>query len=310
LSIGGKACRLGIMSAKQEVRIGYAGLGLMGAPMVQRLLECGYRPKVWNRTSARAEPLLAIGAEAAATPAALGEACDVVGLCLPTVKECREVMEEQGLLPAMGSGSLLLNFSTIGPEQAKALDALCCQHQVKYVDAPVSGGPAGSAAGTLSIMVGCEEAVLAEAQPVLEDLGAKIVRIGEVGAGQVAKLANNLIAMITYVGLQEGFELARRYDVDPGLVYEALSAATANSTALKTRAPVEGLQPDMPPSQNWQPGFATDMMAKDLDLALESARKVDQKMVGTELGRAMLKLAQDHGLGGEDYSDYAKLMRC
>lgn len=297
------------MSAKQEVRIGYAGLGLMGAPMVQRLLDCGYRPKVWNRTPARAEPLVAAGAEALPSPEALGQACDIVGLCLPTVKECHEVMAGQDLLAAMEPGSLLLNFSTIGPEQAKELDALCRQHGVKYVDAPVSGGPAGSAAGTLSIMVGCEEAVLAEALPVLNDLGAKIVRIGEVGAGQVAKLANNLIAMITYVGVQEGFELARRYEVDPKLVVEALSAATASCKTLEQRVPVEGLQPNSPPSQNWQPGFATDMMAKDLDLALETAKKVDQKMAGTELGRAMLRLAQENGLGGEDYSAYAKLMR-
>lgn len=278
--------------------------------MVQRLLDCGYRPKVWNRTPARAEPLVTAGAEAVAHPAALGQAADIVGLCLPTVTECREVMEGQGLLAALAPGSLLLNFSTIGPEQAKELDTLCQQHEVHYLDAPVSGGPAGSAAGTLSIMVGCEADVLPQAQPVLADLGAKIVRIGEVGAGQVAKLANNLIAMITYVGLQEGFELASRYDVDPKLVYEALSAATANSTALKTRAPVEGLQPEMPPSNNWQPGFATDMMAKDLDLALATAQKVDQKMAGTELARAMLRLAQENGLGGEDYSAYAKLMRC
>lgn len=291
------------------IKAGFAGLGYMGAPMAMRLVEAGFPTAVWNRTRAKMQPLLDGGASGAEDPAALGSACEMVGLCLPVGADCREVLLGGGLLDALPDGGIVINHSTIGPEQARELDALCREHQRHYLDAPISGGPPGAVAGTLCVMVGGEADVLARARPFIEAFASTIVHVGGPGAGQVAKLANNLIVTQTFVSIQEAFELSHRYGVDPALLLASLTGATANSQTLQTRAPVEGLQPDCPASNQWQPGFATDMMAKDMDLALEAAQEVDLEVAGTELGRAMLARAQEAGLGDEDFSAMAKLLR-
>jgi 3-hydroxyisobutyrate dehydrogenase len=276
--------------------------------MARRLVDAGFETSVWNRTAAKMQPLIEAGASGTADPATLGGACDMVGLCLPEAADCRQVLIEGGLLEALPESGIVLNHSTIGPQQARELADLCHDLGRNYLDAPVSGGPPGAIAGTLCVMVGGDAQVLQRARPVLDSFAGTIVHVAGPGTGQVAKLANNLSVLQTYVGVQEAFELATRYGVDPATLLEVLSAATANSHTLQTRAPVAGLQPKSPASNDWKPGFATDMMAKDIDLALQAAEGVELEVAGTELGRALLGIAQQAGLGDEDFSALAKLM--
>lgn len=290
-------------------RVGFVGLGLMGAPMAENLLAPDFTLYVWNRTASRAEPLVAKGASAVSDPTELGGVCDIVATCLPTGSEVRELLVDRGLLRSLAPGATVVDHSTISPGDARSLAELCGESGVGYLDAPVSGGPPGAAARTLCIMVGGPADTLERARPVLEASARKVVHVGPAGSGQIAKLANNLSVAVTYLGLQESFELARRNDIDPGVLLEVLTAATASSHTLETRAPVEGLQPRAPASNGWAAGFATDMMAKDLDLALRAASAVTLDMPGTELARSRLKQAQDAGMGSLDFSVFAKLLR-
>lgn len=289
-----------------SMRVGYAGLGLMGEPMARHLVQGGHDVTVWNRTAAATEPLVAAGARAAATPAELAAAADVVATCLPDGAVVRDLLAgDRGVFAgwaAAGTSGVVLDHSTIDPADAEALAALAAEHGHVFLDAPVSGGPGGAAAGALAVMVGGDADALERVRPVLDCYAATIVHIGGPGRGQIAKLANQICIGLTMLGLGEAFALTQAYGLDPATVAAVLEGATANSVMLQTRAPVPGLQAGMPASQDWAPGFATDFMAKDLDFALRAAGPRDVPVRGTELVRELLARAQAAGQGGLDWT--------
>ncbi|MBX7160964.1 MAG: NAD(P)-dependent oxidoreductase [Acidimicrobiia bacterium] len=289
------------------MRVAFLGLGLMGAPMATNLVRAGHDVTVWNRTESRCAPLAAAGADVAATPAAAAEGADAVCLALPTGAEVRAVLED-GVIAALElSGGSVVDHSTIAPADARSLAHSCSDSGVGFLDAPVSGGPWGAAAGTLCVMVGGDADVVARNTAVLEASAATVIHVGPSGSGQVVKLANNLTYAVTTLGIVEAFHLARAEGVDPATTLEVLTSATADSRALQQRAPVPGLQPDMPASNDWAPGFATDMMAKDLELAIAAAHEDGLALPATALARTVLELAQQAGLGGRDFSVFATL---
>ncbi|MCE7884726.1 MAG: NAD(P)-dependent oxidoreductase [Actinobacteria bacterium ATB1] len=293
------------------MRVAYLGLGVMGRPMAVNIARAGFELAVWNRTASVGHDLAAdTGGRivAARSPADAAAGRDVVCVCLPTGPIVEDVLSgEDGALGALERGAIVVDHSTIAPSDAKALAALCESHGVPYLDAPVSGGPPGAAAGTLSVMVGGAPAALESVRPVVDSYSSRIVHVGDSGQGQVVKLANNLCCMQTTVGVLEAFLLATRNGVDPATVFEVLAASTADSTMLRTRAPFPGLAPDWPASNDFRPGFAADLMAKDLDLALDLAGENGLSLAGTELARTLLAELHEKGMGQLDFSAIWKM---
>ncbi len=287
--------------------IGYLGMGLMGAPMARHLIDAGHDVTVWNRTPAAGDPLVAAGAQRGDTVAAVAAASPIVACCLPNGAVVEDVLTRAdgvfaGWRDAGTTGGILLDHSTIDPADAQRLAALCEDEGHTFLDAPVSGGPAGAAAGTLAVMLGGADGAATIATDVMAAYAATIVHFGAAGTGQVAKLANQICIAATVLGLGEAFALTDAYGLDPALVAQALTGATASSMMLQTRAPVPGLQPAMPASNDWAPGFAADFMAKDLDFALRAATAHDVAHRSTEIVRGLLAQVQAAGKGDRDWT--------
>ncbi|MFN8106019.1 MAG: NAD(P)-dependent oxidoreductase [Acidimicrobiia bacterium] len=289
------------------MRVAFLGLGLMGAPMATNLLRAGHDVTVWNRSADKCVPLADAGAAVAADPAAAAEGADTVCMALPTGAEVRAMLDAGVLAALAESGGSVVDHSTIAPADARDLAALCADRGVGFLDAPVSGGPWGAEAGELCVMVGGDPDVVARNRAVLEASAATVVHVGPSGAGQVVKLANNLALAVSTLGVVEAFHLAGAEGVDPAVTLEVLTAATADSKALRQRAPVAGLQEGMPASNAWEPGFATDMMAKDLEFAIATAHEDGLALPATALARTILELAQSAGLGAKDFGVFATL---
>lgn len=289
------------------MRIGFLGLGLMGAPMAANLVKAGHEVTVWNRTAAKAAPLADAGAAVGAQPRAAAEGADAVCLALPTGTEVRAVLEDGVVAALAESGGSVVDHSTIAPDDARSLAQWCGEGGVGFLDAPVSGGPWGAAAGELCVMVGGEPDVVARNRPVLEASAATVIHVGPSGTGQVVKLANNLAYAISTLGVVEAFHLAGAAGIDAAVTLDVLTAATADSRALRQRAPVPGLQDGMPASTDWAAGFAADMMAKDLEYAIAAAHEAGLALPATALARTVIELAQQAGLGDKDFSVFATL---
>src|SRR5579875_3486819 len=215
-------------------RVGFVGLGIMGRPMAHNLLRAGYPLVVWNRPPGPVAELQAAGAEAAATPAALAARCDVVITVLLNTEVVEQVvLGPEGLAAGLRPGATYVDMSSISPLATRRIAARLAARGVAMLDAPVSGGEIGAREGTLAIMVGGPAEALARVRPVLEVLGSRIVHLGEVGAGQVAKACNQLVVAVTIGAVAEALLLARAAGVDPARVREALLGGFAQSRVLE-----------------------------------------------------------------------------
>ena len=289
--------------------VAFLGLGAMGAPMSHNLLKAGFPLTVWNRSRAKAEPLAAAGASIAATPAAAAAAADVVLICVPTQVEVRDLLErEDGLLAGLRPGATIVDCSTIDPNAAKEHYALCKARGVDILEAPLSGGTVGAEAGTLTLMVGGDEAVLERVRPVLEAVGKNIFYMGPPGTAQVTKLCNNLIMAAQMVAVAEAYTLLAAGGIDPKKATDVFLVSTANCTAVAHRCPVPGVQPNAPSSNGWKPGFATEWMAKDLHLAQEYARSVGAPVLQVALDHQIHRMAIQEGYAKDDLSTIGKML--
>ncbi len=286
--------------------VGFIGLGAMGRHMARNLLKAGFRVVAYNRSRAAVDAAVQAGAEAASNPREVGERAAVLGLCLPNSPEVREVvLGAQGALPALRAGSVIVDMSTLAPQAAQEFAAACRARQVEYLDAPVSGGTVGAERGTLTIMVGGERGAYEKVQPVLQSLGKNLYYVGPSGMGQVVKLCNQLVYAAQMVAVAEAFAMGRRAGADPRLIFEILRRSTANCTALETRTPVKGVVPDSPASNDWVPGFMTDLMLKDLGLALDAGRQTGVPMFATVTVEQVHRVASNRGHGRKDFSAVA-----
>ncbi len=287
--------------------IGYLGLGLMGAPMAAHLIAAGHGVAVWNRTESACAALVDAGARQGSSVADVARTGPIVACCLPDGSVVEDVLtRDDGVFAGWSDGGhrsgIVIDHSTIDPADAQRLALLCADAGHAFLDAPVSGGPAGAAAGTLAVMLGGDDAAVAASTPIIEAYAATIVHVGPSGSGQVAKLANQICIAATMLGLGEAFRLTESYGLDPALVARVLDGATASSMMLATRAPVPGLQPAMPASNGWEPGFAADFMAKDLDFALRAAAERRTPIATTARARELLARVQTAGQGDRDWT--------
>jgi 3-hydroxyisobutyrate dehydrogenase len=288
------------------MRIGFVGLGAMGLPMTGHLLEAGHQVTVASRSRGPIDAALALGARDGGSPGGVAEASEVIVLCVPNSPEVVEVID--GMLGVLAPGQTVVDCSTIDPGVERAQHVRVGDTGAHYLDAPLSGGTAGAKKGTLTLMVGGDEAVLADTEPALSAFAGLIVHVGGPGMGQVVKLCNNLIYAAQMTATAEATALAVTSGVDMHKLYEVLTHATGDCVAVRTRLPVAGVVPESPASQGWQPGFMTDLMAKDLDLALAYAAGAGVPMATTAVARQMLAAASAAGYGREDFSAVAKVV--
>lgn len=281
-------------------RVAFIGLGTMGLPMARNLLAGGHDVIAVDVDPGRVELL---GARAAPTPAAAAAAADVGLLSLPAPAMVEDVvLGPQGLRAGAPSGFAVIDMSTGPPALARRLAAALADAGMESLDAPVSGGPRAAEAASLTIMVGGSREAFECRRSLLEQLGSLVVRVGEAGSGQAAKLCNNLIAGATMTALAEACALAVREGIEPAVLYTLFTRSTADSRVLRTRFPLAGVDSDHPASRAYEPLFALDLMAKDLGLAIELADAQGVEVPVARASRACYGKAQDQGLGRLDYS--------
>ena len=288
------------------MRIGFIGLGAMGLPMTGHLVAAGHDVTVASRSRGPIDAAVALGAHDGTTPFGVAEAAELIILCVPNSPQVVEVVD--GMLAALGKGKTVVDCSTIDPEVERAQHVRVAATGARYLDAPLSGGTAGARNGVLTLMVGGDAATLEDVTPALSAFAGLIVLVGGPGMGQVVKLCNNLIYAAQMTATAEASALAVKSGVDMHKLFEVLTHATGDCTAVRTRLPVAGVVPDSPASHGWEPGFMTDLMAKDLDLALAYAAAARDPMATTATARQMLTAAQGAGYGREDFSAVAKVV--
>ncbi len=288
------------------MKIGFVGLGAMGLPMTRNLLGAGHHVTVASRSRGPIDAAVSGGATDAGTLTDLAAASEVVILCVPNSPEVAEVVD--AMLPALGPGTVVVDCSTIDPDVERAQHEKVGATGARYFDAPLSGGTVGAEKGTLTVMVGGDPATLDGVRPAFDPVAGLVVHVGGPGMGQVVKLCNNLIYAAQMVATAEATALAVRSGVDMAKLLEVLLHSTGDCTAVRTRLPVPGVLPDSPASNGWKPGFMTDLMAKDLDLALGYGARSGVPLASTAGARQVLTAASTAGYGREDFSALAKVV--
>jgi 3-hydroxyisobutyrate dehydrogenase len=289
------------------MRVGFVGLGAMGLPMTLHLIDSGHDVTVASRRRAPIDAAVAAGATEGDGPHDVVDASDVTILCLPNSPEVVEVIDTAW--PAIGNGKIVVDTSTIDPEAERYLHERVAGAGAGYLEAPLSGGTIGAEKGTLTLMAGGESDVLDAALPALQPFAGLIVHVGGPGMGQVVKLCNNLIYAAQMLATAEATTMAAKAGVDLHKLHEVISHSTGDCTAIRTRIPFEGVLADSPASNHWQPGFMTDLMAKDLDLAIAYAAKEQSPLFTSGIVRQLLGAASRAGWGREDFSALGKVVR-
>src|SRR5689334_9999299 len=282
-------------------KIAFIGLGNMGGPMAANLVKAGETVIAFDLVEASRDQAKSDGAEIAASAAGAVKGADVVVTMLPAGKHVLAVWNE--VVPAMAKGALIIDCSTIDVESAKAAHALAAKHGMASIDAPVSGGTGGAKAATLTFMCGGDEKSFATARPVLEKMGKRIVHCGGAGAGQAAKICNNMILGISMIAVSEAFALGEKLGLSHQALFDVASTSSGQCWSLTSYCPVPGPVPTSPANNDYKPGFASALMVKDLTLAQDAATPLGQH--AQEIYRAF----DAEGHGGVDFSGIIQHVR-
>jgi 3-hydroxyisobutyrate dehydrogenase len=284
-------------------RVGFLGLGTMGAAMAGHLARAGFPLTVWNRTAGRAGDVLALGAREVATPAGVGRACDVAVMCVSDTPDVEAVLfGPDGLAEGLVPGSLVIDCSTIAPSGTRVFAARLVERGIGLVDAPVSGGSEGARKATLTIFVGGEAVAVERARPLLAVLGTTITHVGPIGSGQAVKAVNQVILAGTYLGVAEGIVLALRAGLDVEQVVGALSGGAAQSWVLANRS---GRMID----NDYPLGFKVALHLKDLGIALALAAETGVELPISELCAEIERGLVADGHADDDMSAVARALR-
>ncbi|SMF65862.1 3-hydroxyisobutyrate dehydrogenase [Tistlia consotensis] len=291
-------------------KIAFIGLGNMGGPMAANLLKAGHEVVGFDLSAPALEVLAAAGGRIAGSAAEAVAGAEVAITMLPSGRHVREVLGgEGGVLRAAPAGTLVIDCSTIDVETARAVGAEAAGAGLELLDAPVSGGVGGAEAGTLTFMVGGSPAAFARAEPVLRAMGRTVVHTGAVGAGQAAKICNNMILGISMIGVCEAFVLAEKLGLDAGKLFEVSSTASGQCWSLTSYCPVPGPVPASPANRDYRPGFAAALMLKDLRLAQQAAAAAGATTpLGAEAA-ALYSLFVGAGHGMVDFSGIVRMLR-
>jgi 3-hydroxyisobutyrate dehydrogenase len=288
-------------------RIAFIGLGHMGGGMAPNLAKAGHDVRAFDLVPEAVEKAVSAGCTAASSAAEAVKDADVVITMLPAAKHVRAVFEND-VAPNAKKGALLIDCSTIDVTSAREVGAGLDELGFDFVDAPVSGGIAAAAAGTLALMVGGTDEQFERARPFLEPIAKAVIHAGQLGAGQAAKICNNMILGATMAATCEGFVLAQKLGLDPQVFFDISSKASGQSWSMTSYCPVPGVGPETPADRDYEGGFAAALMLKDLKLAEEAAQSVGAY---TPMGAEAEELYQrfvDRGGGSKDFSGLIKMI--
>lgn len=291
-------------------KIAFIGLGNMGSGMCANLVKAGYEVAAFDLSEAAVQSAVTAGANAAASVAEAVSAADTIVTMLPAGKHVHQVyFGADGVAQHSGNGALFLDCSTIAVDDARSAIAKAEDMGFDMVDAPVSGGVAAAAGGTLTFMVGGSDKAFEKAQPVLNAMGAKIVHAGGGGNGQVAKIANNMLLGISMIATCEAFDLAERLGLDAQTFFDISSNASGQNWSMTSYCPAPGPVASAPSNNGYAPGFAVDMMLKDLRLASAAADAVDADTKFGYLATKTYEALSKDGHGGLDFSVIMKRLQ-
>ena len=289
--------------------ITFIGLGNMGGPMAANLVKAGHDLTVFDLSSEAVKALTSEGAKSAATIQEAVEGAEVVISMLPAGQHVEAVyLGDNGLLKNLPSTTLVIDSSTIAPETAKGVAEAAVAAGITFMDAPVSGGVGGAKAGTLTFICGGEADAFERAKPILEGMGKNIFHAGPHGSGQVAKICNNMVLGVNMIAVSEAFMLAKRLGLDAQKLFDVSSKASGQCWALTSYCPVPGPVPTSPANRDYQPGFAVDMMLKDLKLAQQASAASGATTPMGALAESLYALYSNGGNGGMDFSAIVKML--
>ncbi|TAA12043.1 3-hydroxyisobutyrate dehydrogenase [Pseudoxanthomonas winnipegensis] len=289
--------------------IAFIGLGNMGGPMAANLVKAGHTLSVFDLAPAALEAAKAAGAHAAASALDTLDGAEVVISMLPASRHVEGLyLDDGGLLEKIPAGALVIDCSTIAPASARKVAQAAAARGLAMLDAPVSGGTAGAQAGTLTFIVGGEAQVLERARPVLQAMGKNIFHVGASGAGQVAKLCNNMALGVIMAVTGEAIGLGVAHGLDPKVLSQMMAVSTGRSWATEVCNPWPGVLENAPASRGYSGGFGNDLMLKDLGLAVEAAMGVGATIPLGELARNLYAMNKQAGRGGLDFSSVVQLI--
>lgn len=286
------------------MHIGFIGLGNMGAPMAHNLLKAGHQLSVFDLNAAAVENLVGAGALPVDSPTAIAQGnAELIITMLPAAAHVKSVyLGENGLIARTRAGVMLIDCSTIDPHSAREVAKAAAEHGNSMLDAPVSGGTGGAAAGTLTFMVGGSDADFDRAQPILAAMGKNIVHCGAAGNGQVAKVANNMLLGISMIGVAEAMALGVALGMDAKTLAGVINTSSGRCWSSDTYNPFPGVLDNVPASRGYSGGFGSDLMLKDLGLATEAAKQVRQPVILGALAQQLYQGFSAQGHGGLDFS--------
>lgn len=288
--------------------IGFIGLGHMGGPMAQNLLKAGHVLTVFDLVPAALQAATKAGATAVASAADAVAGVDLVITMLPASRHVEGLyLGDQGLLTAIAKGTLVLECSTIAPESARKVSKAAAERGIRMLDAPVSGGTGGAVAGTLTFIVGGAAGDLESAMPYLQVMGKNIFHAGAAGAGQVAKICNNMLLGIQMAGTAEALALGVANGLDPHTLSDIIAKSSGRNWATELYNPWPGIMDHAPASHDYEGGFGVDLMLKDLGLAAEASMQARATTPLGELARNLYALHSTQGHGQLDFSSILKL---
>jgi 3-hydroxyisobutyrate dehydrogenase len=286
--------------------IAFLGLGNMGGPMAANLVSAGHTVHGFDPVTALKEAAAAKGATMFDAAADAVAGADVVITSLPNGDIVKSVYAE--VVPAATSGALLIDTSTISVDDARAVNAQATERGLAQIDAPVSGGIQGATAGTLAFMVGGDESAFERAKPVLDPLAGKMIHCGASGAGQAAKLCNNMVLAVQQIAIGEAFVLAEKLGLPAQSLFDVITGATGNCWAVHTNCPVPGPVPTSPANNDFTPGFATALMNKDLGLAMAAVQSAGSSApLGSHAAEIYEQFAAEHA--DKDFSAVIEMLR-
>lgn len=274
-------------------KVGFIGLGIMGRGMTRNLIKAGFDVTVWNRTASRIEELVADGAKGASSPAELAKNCEVIFCCVSDTPDVEAVLVgENGVIHGAKAGSLVVDMSTISPQATREIAAKLQEKQIHMLDAPMSGGSEGAVKGTLSIMVGGETTQFERALPYFQVMGKTTIHMGDIGAGQLTKLVNQILVVVNMLAAAEALVFAQAGGLDLKKTIDVISGGAAGSWMWANR----GSQAIV---RDFRPGFTIDLQQKDLRLVLEAADQMGVPVLSTSMVFNLYRTLQQMGLGSE-----------
>lgn len=291
--------------------VAFIGLGNMGGPMAVNLAKAGHQVKAFDLSAEALQHAVEGGCEAAQSAVSAVAGAEIVITMLPAGRHVQGLLVsgEDALFNHIAPGTLVVDSSTIDVQTARAVAAAAAERGIDFVDAPVSGGVGGAQAGTLTFIVGGTDEQFARAEPVLKAMGKNIFHAGSHGAGQIAKVCNNMMLGILMAGTCEALNMGIKNGLDPAVLSEIMKQSSGNNWALQVYNPVPGVMENVPASRDYQGGFQVDLMYKDLGLAMDLSQHSAAPTPMGSAARALFNLHKTAGNGGLDFSSLIRLYK-